>query len=191
VGRRAHQKAVQIAEDARRRSAAILEGAKEESETIRREAAEDAERQAAASTRRFAARAELEAKRRFIELREEPIERVWGAAEERLRDVEKTPAYPDMLKCLAVRASKELKANELVLAGDGLAQGLLSDEVLDRWSKEEGIRFHRAAAPLAAWGGLIATSGRTRIDLTFATRLASARARLRERVFEVLNQEPS
>jgi len=189
VGRRAHQKAVQIAEDARRRSGAILAGAKEESETVRRQAAEDADRQAARLRRRDAARAELEAMRRFIELREEPIEQVWKAAEERLRDLAKEPAYLEILKRLAFRTARELNASELMLAGDSAVQALLSDDVLDGWSREAGVRFGRATLAAVGWGGLIATSGRTRLDLSFATRLTSARARLRERVFDILNQE--
>ncbi len=191
VGRRAHQKAVEIAEDARRRSAAIVEGAKQESETVRRQAAEDAERQAAASLRRHFARAELEAQRRFIELREEPIERAWHAAEERLRDLAKQPDYLEFLQRMAVRASGELHASEVVLNGDCTVHSLLTDAVLDGWSKEAGVKFRRAPAPSDAWGGLVATNGRMRMDLSFGTRLALARARLRERVFNILNEEPS
>jgi len=191
VSRRAHQKAVQIAEDARRRSAAILAGAKEESETIRGEAAEDAERQATASARRYAARAELEAQRRFIQLREEPIERVWQAAEDQLRDLVKQADYLRLLERLAICAARELNAGEVILVGDSAVYSELSDELLAQWSRDAGVAFRRAAAPSGEWGGLIATSGRTRMDLSFRTRLAAARSRMRERVFEILNQEPS
>lgn len=190
VSRRAHQKAVQIAEDARRRSAAILEGAEKESESIRRGVSLDVERQTAALLRRNAARAELESRRRFIEKREEPIERVWRAAEQRLRGLMKEPGYSEILKRLAFRAAHELGTNELTLASDAVGHGLLTDDLLERWSRESGVRFLRAAVqPVAVWGGLIATSGRVRLDLSFATRLASARAGLRERAFELLNRE--
>lgn len=191
VSRRAHQKAVQIAEDTRRRSAAILEGAQKESEAIRRGAALDAERQSVALLRRNAARAELESQRRFIEKREQPIERVWRAAEDRVRGLMKEPGYGEVLKRLAFRAAQELGAKQVTLASDGTGHALLTDDLLDRWSQESGVRLERAARPIAAWGGLIATSGRARLDLSFAARIASARAGLRERVFALLNAEHS
>lgn len=191
VSRRAHQRAVEIAEDTRRRSNAILEGAKQESEAIRRQAAQDADRQAAAVERGNAARAELEAKRRFIEMREEPIELVWRESEERLRGVIKEPAYLDILKRLALRAAHDLGAGELTLAADPIGHTLLSDELLEHWSKDGGVQFRRADQPADIWGGLIATSGRVRFDLSFDTRLESARRALRERVFEVLSKESS
>jgi vacuolar-type H+-ATPase subunit E/Vma4 len=189
VSRRAHQKAVQIAEDARRRSAAILEGAQKESEAIRRESALDAERENQALLRRNAARAELESQRHFIEKREEPIERVWRAAEEQVRGLMKESSYSEVLKRLAFRAAHELEVKELTLASDAAGHALLMDDLLECWSQESGIRFQRAAQPTPAWGGLIASSGRSRLDLSFATRLTSARAGLRERVFALLNAE--
>jgi vacuolar-type H+-ATPase subunit E/Vma4 len=189
VSRRAHQKAVQIAEDARRRSVAILEGATKESEAIRQAAALDAERQTAALLRRNAARAELESQRRFIEKREQPIERVWRAAEERLRSLMQAPGYAEILQRFAFRAAHELGEKELTLASDGVGRGLMTDALLERWSQESGIRFRPAAQTIAAWGGLIATSGRARLDFSFATRIESARAGLRERVFQLLNTE--
>ena len=189
VSHRAHQKAVQIAEDARRRSAAIVEGAQKESQTIRRDAMLDAERQTAALLRRNAARAELESQRHFIQKREQPIERLWCTAEERLRGIMKGPDYADDLKRLAFRAAHDLGTKELMLASDAVGHRLLTDDLLERWSQESGVRFQRATQPGARWGGLIAVSGRMRVDFSFATRLAFARAGLRERVFEILNRE--
>jgi len=187
VSKRAHHRAVEIAEEATRRAAAILEAAKEETETIRRQSAEAAERQIASLTRRNSARAELEAQRRFIVLREAPIQQVWQAAEEHLRDLVHQPAYVDVLKGCALAAAHELGVNELVLAADPVGHNLLSPEILAQWSKEAGVRFLRATEPAATWGGLLATSGRTRFDATFPTQFALAQETLRERVFQILS----
>jgi len=187
IRRRAHQKAVETSEEARRRAAAILEGATEQSESIRRQFQQDADRQIAALLRRNAARAELEAKRRFVLLREAPIEHVWQAAEQRLRELVRQPTYLDVLKRCVLRAARELSGGELVLAADPLGHELLSPKVLEQWSKEAGVTLHRANAPAKTWGGLLATSGRSRFDATFPTQLAEAELALRERVFKVLS----
>lgn len=188
VSRRAHHRALEIAEDARRRAAAIVEGANEESESIRKQSEQDAERQVAALVRRDAARAELEAQRRFVVLREAPINRVWHAAEEELRNLVRQPNYRDVLKRYAMRAAHELGGSEVLLAADPVGHELLSAETLAQWSKEAGVQFRRASEPVAAWGGLLATSGRGRFDATFPTYLAAAQTSLRDRVFQVLRE---
>jgi vacuolar-type H+-ATPase subunit E/Vma4 len=187
VSRRAHHRAVEIAEEAGRRAAAILESAKQETESIRRQSGEAAERQLATLIRRNSARAELEAQRRFIILREAPINRVWQAAEEQLRGLVQQPIYQDILKRCALAAARELGVSELVLAADPVGHELLSPEALAQWSKEAGVQFHRAKEPAATWGGLLATSGRTRFDATFPTQFGLAQATLRERVFQILS----
>ena len=188
VSKRAHHRAVEITDQAGRRAAAILEGAKQEIESIRRQSADAAARQLAALVRRNSARAELEAQRRFVVLREAPIERVWKAAEEQLRSLVRQPMYHDILKRCALTAACELGVSELVLAADPVGHELLSPQILEQWSKEAGVQFHRAEVPAVTWGGLLAWSGRTRYDATFATRFTLARETLRERVFQVLSQ---
>jgi vacuolar-type H+-ATPase subunit E/Vma4 len=189
VSRRAHHRAVEIAEEADRRVAAILEGAKQEVESIRVQSAAAADRQLATLVRRNSARAELEAQRRFIVLREAAIDRIWRAAEEELRGLVRQPGYRNVLKCCALRAARELGESDLVLAADPVGHALLSTETLEQWSKEATVTFHRAQEPAATWGGLLATSGRARFDATFPTQFALAQAALRERVFRILSQE--
>lgn len=189
VSKRAHHRAVEIADEAGRRATAILQGAKEESEAMRKQSAEAAERQLAALTRRNSARADLEAQRRLIVLREAPIQQVWQTAEEQLRGLVRQPIYLDVLKRCALSAARELGASELVLAADPVGHELLSPETLDQWSKEIGVRFQRASAPAATWGGLLASSGRSRFDATFPTQFALAKETLREQVFHILSRE--
>lgn len=188
VLRRAQHRAVEIADEARRHAASILESAKQESESLRRQSENATERQAATLARRNAARSELEAQRRLTQLREEPINRVWAGAEERLRDLVKQPAYREILKSCALRAANELGATEFALAADPAGHELLSAETLDRWSKEGGVQFRRTTKPAATWGGLLVTSGRLRFDATFSTQLELARVRLRENVFQILSK---
>jgi len=188
VLRRAQHRAVEIAEDARRHAASVLESAGRDSESLRTESAEATERRAAALARRNTARSELEAQRRFTQLREEPINLVWAGAEERLRNLVKQPDYRDVLKRCALHAARELGTTEFVLAADPTGQELLSTEILDQWSKEGAVQFRRAPKPAATWGGLLVTSGRLRFDATFPTQLELARVRLREKVFQILSK---
>jgi V/A-type H+-transporting ATPase subunit E len=189
VIRRAQHRAAEIAEEARRQAAAVLENAKKESESIRRQSEQAAERQVAAVIRRDSARAELEALRRFIMLREKPIDRIWQAAEERLRHLVRQPGYRDILKRCALRAARELGARELELAADAAGHKLLSQETLEQWSQEAVVQFHPALEPASTWGGILAASGRLRFDATFPTQLALAQVILRERVFHALSKE--
>ncbi len=189
VSKRAHHRAVEIAEEASRSAAAILQGAKKESEAMRKQAAEAAERQLATLTRRNSARANLEAQRRGIVLREAPIQRVWQRAEEQLRDLVRQPLYLDVLKRCALAAARELGTNELVLAADPVGHELLSSQILEQWSKEAGVRFLRAGQPAATWGGLLASNGRSRFDATFPAQFALAEEMLREQIFHILSQE--
>lgn len=189
VIRRAQHRAVEIAEKARQSAAAIAEDAARESESIRRQSEEAMKRQLEALEKRNTARAELEAERRLAKLREAPIDRVWLAAEERLRALVRQPAYRQVLENCALRAARELGATELTLAADPAGQELLSSETLAEWSAKSGVLFRRASTPAATWGGLLATSGRFRFDATFPTELQWARARLREMVFQILSEE--
>jgi len=138
--------------------------------------------------RRNAARAELQAQRRFVQLREALIDRIWQTAEERLRDLPKQSAYRDTLKRCALRAARELGASEVMLAADPAGHKLLSTETLEQWSEEAEVQFRRAPAPATTWGGLVATSGRFRVDATFPTHLALAQVILRERIFGILSK---
>ena len=187
ITRRAHQRALGLEEEARKLAAAILADAKEESESIRRRAQQEADDQLAALRRRSAAREDLEARRRIALLREEPIDRVWRATEERLHPLVQQPDYREVLKRLAFLAAHELGATECVLAADPTGHALLVPETLEEWSKEGGCQFRRAQEPAETWGGLLATSGRARVDATFPTQLALARRVLREEVFNVLS----
>lgn len=188
VIRRAQHRAVEIAEKARRQAASILDRATQESESLRRQSEQATEQQVAALLRRNAARAELEARRRLIQLREVPINRVWLAAEERLRKLVKQPAYREILKRCALRAARELGVNELMLAADPTGHELLSTESLDQWSEEAGVQFRLAPEPATTWGGLLVTSRRLRFDAMFPTQLELAQVTLREQVFQILSK---
>ena len=189
VTRRAQQRAAEIAAEAGRRAAAILEEANQECEALRRQSAAAAGRQAATLERKSTGRAELEARRRFLLLRESVVNGAWLGAEKRLRELVEQPGYRAVLMRCALRAARELGVRELTLAADPAGHELLTRETLEQWSREAGVEFRRTPEPTAAWGGLIALCGRVQFDATFPAQLDLAKAALRERVYQILSKE--
>jgi vacuolar-type H+-ATPase subunit E/Vma4 len=188
IKRRAQHRALEQEKDTSQRSAAILTEAGERRATILRRLEQESELQLAAMIRRSSAKGELEARRRFAILREQPIDQVWQDAEARLRALVAQPEYLDVLQRLALLAARELGAGEFVLSADPVGHSLLTPEVLEQWSARAKVKFVRAQHPADTWGGLLATSGRSRFDATFPTRLVVARRTMRERVFEALTE---
>lgn len=197
IRRRAQHRALEREEDASKRAAAILTEASQRRASIERQLEHEGDLQLAALVRRNRAKGELEARRHFAILREQPIDQVWRDAEARLRALVTRPEYREVLQGLAMLAVRELGgpagllapsagAREYVLAADPAGHALLTPEILEQWSKQAQVQFVRAQNPAATWGGLSATSGRSRFDATFPTRLAEAQRALRERVFEAL-----
>ncbi len=197
IKRRAQHRALEKEEDASKRSAAILTDASRRRASIVRQLEQECDLQLAALVRRNRAKGELEARRHFAILREQPIDQVWQEAEARLRALVPGPEYREVLHGLAMLAVRELGgpvrllaprpgAGEFVLAADPAGHALLTSEILEQWSREAHVQFVRAQNPAATWGGLLVTSGRNRFDATFPTRLAEAQRKLRERVFQVL-----
>jgi vacuolar-type H+-ATPase subunit E/Vma4 len=118
IRRRAQQRAVDLEEEARKGAAGVLERAKQESESILRQSELETEAKLAALRRHSAAQGELEARRQYTVLREAPIDRVWEAAESRLRNLVAQPSYRDILQRLTLRAARELGVSDPVLADD-------------------------------------------------------------------------
>jgi vacuolar-type H+-ATPase subunit E/Vma4 len=188
IKRRAQHRALEKEEDANKRSAAILTDASQRRVSTVRQLEQQCDLQLAALVRRSRAKGELEARRHFAILREQPIDQVWEEAEAQLRALVSRPEYREVLQGLAMLAVRELGASEFVLAADPVGHALLTPEILEQWSREAQVQFVRAQNPTATWGGLLATSGRSRFNATFPTRLAEAQRTLRERVFEVLTK---
>jgi vacuolar-type H+-ATPase subunit E/Vma4 len=186
VIRHAQQRAVEVGEEARRRAEAILADAEKQDESLRHTQEEAIQRELATRQKRNVSRAELDGRRRFLQLREAPIDRVWRAAEEQLRNLTKQPNYRQVLKLCAIFAARELGVTELTLAADVVGHELLSVETLEEWSLQAGCSFTRARNSIQTWGGLLATTGRLRFDATFPTQLEWARTSLRESVFHAL-----
>ncbi|MGK7312647.1 MAG: V-type ATP synthase subunit E family protein [Candidatus Longimicrobiales bacterium M2_2A_002] len=160
-----------------------------------RRAVIDAARSALVSHRRSRLPdAAARARRMRLEARDEVLEQVWSRAESKLRDLTGEDEYEAVLRQLAMRAARAIDTSPILLAADPDGHELLDEERLEEWSEsatEEAGRdvvFQRRSEPAETWGGLIAQDeeGRRRADLTFSTRLRTAREEFRDRVADVL-----
>jgi len=124
IKRRAQHRALEREEDASKRTSAILAEANERRATMLRRLEQESELELAAMIRRNSAKGELEARRRFTILREQPIDQVWQDAEARLRALVAQPEYLDVLQRLALLAARELGPGEFVLSGDPVGHSL-------------------------------------------------------------------
>ena len=181
VHRRVEQRALEREAMAEKRAQELLERADEEVRRTLRSARERAHAQAEELRMRARARAEMEAKRIALRSREELLESVWSGAREALVRLCADPAtYRATLRRLARMACAALGAPEIVLASDAHGRALLTEDTLDGWGREDGVRYLPAEAPLEGRHGLEASAGRLRCDLSFETRLDEAREMLRD-----------
>ncbi len=188
ITRRARQRAVELETDAQREASRVMEEAAQESQAVRAQCERESAAELETIERRGKAQGELESRRHYTKLRETSLDRVWTAAEERLRRLTADPAYPEALKCLALDAARELAGKEVILAAGAEGHDLLTNDRLKEWSEEAQVEFRRAPEPASAWGGLVATQGRCRVNATFPVLLELAKTSLRERVFQALTR---
>ena len=186
IRRQAQQRVMAIEQEAEKQASAILAEAASRIQQSAAEMDRKAARQTEQEARQIRARGELEARRLLLTRREALLEGVWKQAEARLRALVQSQNYREVLKRLALEAAGELAECEIILAADPVGHDLLTPELLESWSAESGITFRRSAQPAAAWGGLLATSGRMQCDNTLATRLALTSQTRREDVFQLL-----
>jgi vacuolar-type H+-ATPase subunit E/Vma4 len=189
----ARGEAHRIGAEAQQQADDILKQADDETERSRRQILDHAHAQAEAESRRRLAQAVEDAKREYLGVREELLERVWQQAEQRLRSLPGDPdAYAAVLRRLAWVGVNVLGPGEFTLAADPAGHKLLTADRLQAWAADASeafgapVSFERSAQSLDAWGGLLIARKDTRrqVDATFATRLVLAHDEIRDAVFE-------
>ncbi len=188
VRRSARQEALDVAADAQRRAQQARERAAAQAQQVRDQLLAAAQGEVAQAGQRRLAQVALETQQRRLVVREALLDQVWADAEQRLREQVSHPSYADVLRRLAMAAAATLGQGPVVLAADPAGHGLLTAERLAAWSTEAQLQFVAAPQPAPIWGGLLAhdEGGRRLVDASFATRLALARADLREQVAQRL-----
>jgi vacuolar-type H+-ATPase subunit E/Vma4 len=179
--RRVEQRALEQEASADRRSAEALDEARHAVAAILHDHRERTRSEASEAREHVLALGEMRSKRVALEQREALLDSVWSAATERLEALpDDKDRYLATLRRLAALAARNLRAAEVELASEVRGHDLLTRERLEAWGAEDGVHYHRAAAPVAMMGGLLASAGRLRVDSRFDTRLQIAREELRE-----------
>jgi vacuolar-type H+-ATPase subunit E/Vma4 len=179
--RRVEQHALEQEASADRRSAEALDEARQAVAAILHDHRERTRSEASEVRAHVLALGEMRSKRVALEQREALLDAVWSAATARLAVLPDDPRrYLATLRRLAALAARNLRAAEVELASEVRGHDLLTPDRLEAWSTEDGVRYQRAAAPVAMMGGLVAGAGRLRVDSSFDTRLRIAREELRE-----------
>lgn len=176
---------------------------KEELERARREAEAEgeailrqAEREADALRRRMASVAELESKRRWLEVRERLIRRVLDRTLELLREAAGTEPHREVLLRLLVEAAREAGGGKLKVRAAAADARLVNRELLEearRLLAQEGIsaELEPAAGPAEMAGGVIVVEGEGRVvvDNSLEARRERQEALLRSGIWRILSGE--
>lgn len=198
VEHRSRAEARRRREEAEEEADEICRSARVEARTLQKEILEDARGRREREERRRRAEGEAEIRKIRLEAREEPLEAVWEAARERLRElIGDSGSYVDVLESLALEAAGLLPVEEIRLASDPRGHDLLTEERLEEWSRraqealDRSVAFRRGPDPAEVEGGLVATDseGRTRVDASFEARLHAARETLRDEILDILEAE--
>jgi vacuolar-type H+-ATPase subunit E/Vma4 len=185
--RRVEQRALEREAAAERRSTETLNEARDAAAAIVHDHRQRTEAEAADLRERVLALGEMRSKRVALEQREALLDTVWNAARARLAALpDDRRRYLATLRRLAALAARGLGVGEVELASEVRGHDLLTPERLEAWGTEDGVRYRRAAAPVPMMGGLVASSDRLRVDVSFDTRLQVAREELRERTAALL-----
>ena len=175
-------------------AAAAQERARREAESERLRILRDAEREARCLRRRIGSTAELESKRRLLEVRERLIRRVLDRALAQLKEGAGIEARRAALLCLLVEAAREIGGGRLVVRTAAPDATLLSPEFLAKAREllvREGIfaELQAAEQPAGIAGGAIVSrnDGTLVVDNSFEARVRRQEAGLRRGIWHILS----
>jgi len=134
---------------------------------------------------------DAELRRRRLEARERRLERVWRAAEAELKEMStRDGALLEHLPALARTAARQLGGDEVLIALDARHHAMVTADEVAGWAEVGRPRLRLEPEPLGSGHGLVARSGRARVDATVENRLKEARERLRGEIVALLEGEP-
>ncbi|MHB8993492.1 MAG: V-type ATP synthase subunit E [Chloroflexota bacterium] len=183
-------------EEARQSSLEELERARQETEAERARILRDAKRDAEGLRRRIGSIAELEGKRRQLEMRERLIREVLDRTLAGLRGGQGAGGRRSSLLRLVLEAARQAGGGRLVVQASAADLELLTPGFLGDVRRElarEGIsaELHRSEQPARIVGGAIVVGdeGRIVVDNSLETRMSRQEPTLRGAIWRILSGE--
>lgn len=186
----ARDEADQIKADAKEKADAIRRRAQEQAEAERKTILDRAGQEAERLRGQAVATAQLKARSSQLTHREQLLERVFKAVQEKLSDVQNRPDYDAITAMLLREALSELRVDAAQVRADETTQKVLKKGVLREISKDLNVEFKDGDVLEEGTGIVVdANDGKVHYDNTLETRLRRLQGVLRSSVYQVLTGE--
>ena len=186
----ARDEADQIKADAKEKADAIRRRAQEQAEAERKAILDRARQEAERLRGQAVATAQLKARSSQLTHREQLLERVFKAVQEKLTDVQNRPDYDEITAMLLREALSELRVDAAQVRADETTQKVLKKGVLREISKDLNGEFKDGDVLEEGTGIVVdANDGKVHYDNTLETRLRRLQGVLRSSVYQVLTGE--
>lgn len=186
----ARDEADQIKADAKEKADAIRRRAQEQAEAERKAILDRARQEAERLRGQAVATAQLKARSSQLTHREQLLERVFKAVQEKLTDVQNRPDYDAITAMLLREALSELRVDAAQVRADETTQKVLKKGVLREISKDLNVEFKDGDVLEEGTGIVVdANDGKVHYDNTLETRLRRLQGVLRSSVYQVLTGE--
>ena len=183
----AREKADQIRADAKEKVEAIRKRARERAEAERKVILERAQQDAERLRGQAVATAQLKARSSELARREQLLDRVFKAVNEKLPEIQKRSEYDQIAAMLLREALTQLNVKKAAITADDITQKSLKKGALDKISKELDGEFTIAGTLEEGIGIIVdAADGKLHYDNTLETRLSRLQGALRSSVYQLL-----
>ena len=183
----AREEADQLKADAQEKADAIRKRAQEQAEAERKAILDRAQQEAERLRGQSVATAQLKARSTRLTHREQLLERVFKAVQEKLPEVINRPDYDEIASMLLREALTQLKVNKANVRADEGTQKVLKKGALRDISKELDGDFKDGDVLEEGTGIVVdAADGKLHYDNTLETRLRRLQGTLRSAVYQVL-----
>jgi vacuolar-type H+-ATPase subunit E/Vma4 len=185
----ARDESEQIKEEAKTKADAIRKRAQEQAEQERRSILEQARQDTERLRSQVIATAQLKARSLELAHREQLLDRVFKAVQEKLPELQKRPDYDQIAAILLREALTQLRVKKAEIRADQGTRNFL-EKKLDEISKELGGQF-TLSENLGEGIGIVVDAGEGKLhyDNTLETRLQRLQSTLRASVYKLLTGE--
>ena len=186
----AREEADQLKADAQEKANAIRMRAQEQAEAERKAILDRAQEEAERLRGQSVATAQLKARSTRLTHREQLLDRVFKAVQEKLAEVRNRADYDEIVAMLLREALTQLKVDKAIVRADEATQKVLKKGALREISKELNGEFKDGDVLEEGTGIVVdAADGKLHYDNTLETRLHRLQGTLRSAVYQMLTGE--